>query len=130
MFKVHMVDGGHILGWERYPAGALTPKIGLAMQLVDGSLAVASGTTKPTYICMVEGDGPVEAGTILHTVRVTEDQIWETTLSADGSGVQPGDKVTLSADGLQVTGTTTSGVAEIVEMLGTAAGDTVRVRFV
>ena len=40
-----------------------------------------------------------------------------------------GDKVTLHTDGLQVTATTASGVAEVVGMDGTAAGDRVRVRF-
>ena len=40
-----------------------------------------------------------------------------------------GDKVTLHTDGLQVTGTTASGVAEVVYMDGTAAGDMCRVRF-
>lgn len=127
MFKVHMVDGGHILGWEQFPAAALTPQIGLAMTLTDGQLAVASGAAKPTYMCMVEGNGPVEAGTILHVVHVDEQQIWETTFSAAGD-VKPGDKVTISADGLEVTGTT-GGAAEIVEMEGGEVGDWVRVRF-
>ena len=55
--------------------------------------------------------------------------IFATTWSVAASRVHIGDKVTLSADGLQVTATTTSGVAEVVGMDGTAAGDTVYVRF-
>lgn len=127
MFKVHMVDGGHILGWEKLPASAITPQVGLAMVMTDGELTVASGATAPTYICMSEEDAPVEAGTIVHVVRVTEDQIWETTFSAEAD-VQPGDKVTIAAGGLEVTGTT-GGPAEIVEMEGGEVGDWVRVRF-
>lgn len=127
MFKVHMVDGGHILGWEKLPAAAITPQVGLALTMTDGELTVASGETAPTYMCMSEEDAPVEAGTMIHVVRVTEDQIWETTFSASGA-VEPGDKVTVSADGLEVTGTT-GGAAEIVEMEGTEVGDWVRVRF-
>ena len=40
-----------------------------------------------------------------------------------------GDKVTLHTDGLQVTATTTNGVAEGVYMDGTASGSMCRVRF-
>ena len=51
------------------------------------------------------------------------------TLQAAGTGLTIGSKVTLHTDGLQVTGTTASGVAEVVYMDGTAAGDMCRVRF-
>jgi len=44
--------------------------------------------------------------------------------------VKPGNKVTIHTDGMQVTATTEGGVAEIVAMDGTAAGDKCRVRFV
>lgn len=40
-----------------------------------------------------------------------------------------GDKVTLHTDGLQVTATTTSGVAEIVNLIETAVGGKVIVKF-
>ena len=43
--------------------------------------------------------------------------------------VAVGDKVTIHTDGLQVTATTTGGVAEVVWMEGTASGAKVRVRF-
>ena len=62
-------------------------------------------------------------------VRADAGIIFETTFSAAASSVKVGSKVTLSADGLQVTGTTTDGVAEVVEMLGNTADSTVRVRF-
>ena len=43
--------------------------------------------------------------------------------------LKAGSKVTLDADGLQVTATTDSGVAVIVDLEGTQVGDSVRVRF-
>ena len=55
--------------------------------------------------------------------------IFETTFAAAATSVKLGSKFTLHTDGLQVTGTTASGVAEVVYMDGTAAGDMCRVRF-
>ena len=55
--------------------------------------------------------------------------LFATTWSAAASAVDAGDLVTLSADSMEVTATTTSGVAEVVSMDGTAVGDTVYVRF-
>lgn len=127
MFKVHMVDGGHILGWEKIPAAAITPQAGMAMVLADGVLNIATGTAVPTYMCMSEADAPVEAGTMVHVVRVTDDQIWETTLTA-ATEAEPGGKLTIAAGGMELTGTT-GGAAEIVELGGKAIGDWVRVRF-
>ena len=51
-------------------------------------------------------------------------------LSAAGTSLNLGDKVTLHAtNGMEVTATTSNGVAEIIDMDGTAEGSTVRVRF-
>ena len=44
-------------------------------------------------------------------------------------GIAAGAKVTISSNGLGITATTTSGVAEIVDWDGTAVGSQVRVRF-
>ena len=55
--------------------------------------------------------------------------IYETKLTAAYSAIAAGAKVTISSDGLGITATTTSGVAEIVEWDGKASGDRVRVRF-
>ena len=68
-------------------------------------------------------------GDIIPVMRVLPDMMFETTFQAAASSVKLGDKVTLHTDGLQVTATTASGVAEVVGMDGTAAGDRVRVRF-
>lgn len=129
-FIPHSNEEGRITPWEYLPCSAITPKIGMAMILSSGKLAIATGTTKPTYICMAEYDAAVAAGTIIPVIRVEPDEIFEVTNSASLSGVNIGQKVTLHAsNGLQVTGTTTSGVAEIVAKDGDAAGSRVLVRF-
>lgn len=129
-FMIHTVDDGHIPGYEYLPASAITPKIGMALIAnASGQLALASGTTAPTYICMQQRDAAVKAGELIAVIRAGREIIFETTFSAAASSAKIGSKVTLSADGLEVTGTTTDGVAEIVEMGGTAVGDWVRVRF-
>ena len=123
-------EEGRVTPWEYLPCSAITPKIGMAMVLSSGKLAIATGTTKPTHICMADYDAAVTAGTIVPVIRVQADEIFECTNSASLSGVNVGQKVTLHAsNGLQVTGTTTSGVAKIVRKDGDASGSTVLVRF-
>lgn len=123
-------DTGCPTPWEMLPCGAITPKLGMALVQSSGKLAIATGTTKPTYISMVEKTAACTAGDLIPVIRVEPGNIYETELSASGSSLNLGDKVTLHAsNGLQVTATTTNGVAEIVEFLGTASGDKVRVRF-
>lgn len=115
--------------WEYLACSAITPKVGMAMIQTGGKLALASGTNAPVYICMEEDDAAVEAGKIVPVIRVDKGTIYDVELSAAGTSLNPGDKVTIASDGLRVTATTTGGVAEIVEILGTAVGDHVRVRF-
>lgn len=129
-FLIHSVEGGYVPSWEYHPAGAIIPKVGLALVQSSGNLAIASGATAPGFVSMTEREAALTAGDVIPVVRVSEDIIWETTFSVAASSIVPGNKVTLSADGLQVTATTTGGVAQVVDMDGTAAGDKVRVRLV
>ncbi len=129
MFLIHSIDDGRNAPLEQLPAGAITPKVGLALTQTDGLLAVASGTTKPSYICMAQRAAAVTSGTVIPVIRVGSDMIFETVFSASASSIKLGNKVTIASDGLRVTATTTSGVAEVVGMDGTASGSTVRVRF-
>jgi hypothetical protein len=123
-------EEGRVTPWEYLPCSAITPKIGMAMTMNSGKLAIATGTTKPTYICMAEYDAAVTAGTIVPVIRVQADEIFEVTNSASLSGVNVGQKVTLHAsNGLQITGTTTSGVAELVDKEADASGSRCLVRF-
>lgn len=128
-FLIHTVEGGRVPAWEYLPAGAITPQVGMALTQTSGNLALASGTTAPTYISMREETDKLTAGTIIPVVRVLDSIIFETTFSAAATSIKVGDKVTIHTDGLQVTATTTGGVAEVVWMEGTASGAKVRVRF-
>lgn len=128
-FLIHTTDDGRALPWEYLPAGAITPKVGMALTQTNGNLALASGTTKPTYICMREQETALVAGDLIPVVHVQPDVVFEVELSAAGTSLKVGQKVTIATDGLAVTATTTDGIAEIVDILGTAIGDKVRVRF-
>ena len=123
-------EDGRVAPWEYLPCGAITPKLGMALVFSSGNLAIATGTTKPTHISMCEKSAAVSAGTVIPVIRVQPDQVFETTNSASLSGVNIGQKVTLHAsNGLQVTGTTTSGVAEVIYKEADASGSRVLVRF-
>lgn len=129
MFIPHKTDDGRIPPIEYLPCGAITPKLGLALVQANGNLAIASGSTKPTYLCMTERAAAVEAGTVIPVQRVSEDLIYETISSAAFTSIKQGQKVTLASDGMKVTATTTDGVAEVVDIADTAAGGKVYVRF-
>ena len=129
-FYIHSVDDGRVPAIEYLPCGAITPKVGMALVQTGGNLAIASGAAKPAYISMCERETACAAGEVIPVIRVQPDVIFETTFSAAATAIILGNKVTLHTDGLQVTATTTDGVAEVVGMDGTAAGSPVRVRFV
>lgn len=130
MFLLHSTDDGRVPSIEYLPCSAITPKVGMALTQTTGNLAIATGTTKPTYISMVEKASACTAGDIIPVFRIDPDMIFETSFSESASSIKLGDKVTLHASsGAQVTATTTSGVAEVVYMDGTSSGDMCRVRF-
>ena len=54
-------DHGAVTPFEYLPCGAITPKAGLALVLTNGLLALATGATAPTYICMKDADAAVTA---------------------------------------------------------------------
>ena len=122
---------GRVPPWKYLPAtGSTKPDIGLALVLSSGKLAKASGTTKPTYICMMEAPAAVAAGTLIPVIEVEPDMIFECKNQASLNGVNVGQAVTIHSDGLQVTGTTSSGVATIVEKTaGSGTGNRTLVKF-
>lgn len=101
---------------EAYAAGE-------ALKMDGGAATKASGTDMPTYIA----GGPSKGGKV-PAVRVHPHMEFEVELTAAGAALKVGDKVTLSADGLGVTATTASGVAEITNIIDATAGGKVRVR--
>lgn len=123
MFKPNSMDHGQASPWEYLPC-TITPAVGMAMVMTGGTLVKCGATTKPQYISMASA---VENGK-LAVIRVQDQVIYETTASV-ALTAKEGEKVTLSSDGLEVTTTTTSGVAEIISMEDTTAGSKVRVRF-
>ena len=101
-------------------------KVGMALTLTDGKLAKATATVRPSYISMFEGT--VASGDRIPVVRVLPDTRFKTQLSAAGTALKVGDKVTIDTTAMLATNTTTSGVLELVEILGTEIGDSVIVR--
>ena len=103
-------------------------EVGEVLTLSSGRVTKCGATNTPVYICAAKlaacsADDPV------HCYRMHKTQSYDTILQAAGTSLNIGDKVTIHTDGLQVTATTASGVAEIVSMDGTAVGDHVAVRF-
>lgn len=128
-FLVHSTDDHRVPHMEYHPCGAIQPQVGMALVMNGGNLAIATGATKPTYISNRQDAAAREAGDIIPVLRVQSDTIFETTFAVAADAVKIGDKVTIHTDGMTVTATTESGVAEIVAMDGTAAGDKCWVRF-
>lgn len=104
-------------------------KIGQALVVANDVASLATGATKPEYICQAEKTGT--AGETVQAIAVLPGEIYEAALSEAGSSLKVGDKVTIATDGIRVTATTVSGVAKIVEFTnGTKnAGDPVLIKF-
>lgn len=130
-FIPYSTEDGRKQPWEYLPAtGSTKPDIGLALVLSSGKLAKCTGTTKPTYICMAEYPAAAAAGTLLPVIAVTPDMIFEVKNQASLNGVNIGQAVTIYSDGLQITATTSSGVATIVDKVaGTGTGNKTLVKF-
>lgn len=127
-FMIHSTDDGRVPAAEYLPAGAITPRAGMALKQTGGLLVSAVGADAPSYICLCERETACTAGEDIPVARVSGDIVFETAFSADASGVALGDKVTISADGLSVTATA-GGPAEVVYIDGTGKGSMCRVRF-
>lgn len=118
MFDLVKINDGRINQPEPefLPVGTTPVSKGTALVLTSGKLTVAGATVKPIFIAMADG----AANEVIPACRVLPEQLWETTFSANGSGTLPiGSKVT-TLNGLQVTATTASGVATVVDLLGEA----------
>lgn len=115
---------------EKIPCTASAEyKIGMGLTVGSGGSAKVAATGTPEYICMSEKTGVT--GEFIQAIRVSKEDTYETTLSAAGTDLTVGDKVTIDTDGIRVTATTTSGVAKIVafKTAGKASGDGVLIKF-
>lgn len=125
-FTYHQFDKGQTPPIEYLPPTASEVfSVGEALVLSGGAATKCGATAVPAYICT----GPKNDAGMVPATRVQKDIVYDVPLSAAGTALKIGDKVTLHTDGLSVTATTASGVAEITGMTGTAPGDLVQVRF-
>lgn len=125
-FTYHQFDKGQTPPIEYLaPTASEAYTVGEALVISEGGATKCGPAAVPRYICM----GPVNEAGRLPASRVQKDIVYAAPLSAAGTSLKIGDKVTLHTDGLGVTATTASGVAEIVGIEGTAAGELVNVRF-
>lgn len=92
----------------------------------DGTAVVTSGTAVPEFVYAGK-EITAKTGDKLAVIPVLPEYEWETTLSAAGTSLKTGNKVTTTGE--QATATTTSGVFEILAGAGGASGTKVVGRF-
>lgn len=86
---------------------------GTLLKVDDGEVVKATGTTAPTYYAMGKShDGKVNVVQVLNDMEFEA----EVVAASGADDLVVGDKVTIGTDGLKVTATTISGVAEIVAL--------------
>lgn len=128
MFKILRCDKGNNPIIKELPVSAGTYEIGDVCTLTSGVITKATGTTKPQYVVCEKGAKVV--GDTIAVNPIYADMEFLTTFSANGASIVPGNKVTIGTDSDTVTATTTSGVATVLEKLGTGAvGTEVIVKF-
>lgn len=128
-FIPYLNDTGASIGCDYQVAAAGTYTVGEALAYSAGKLTAATGTVKPEFFSME--NRVCAAGDVLYVQRIDPGVIYETTLYlASGTAtLVPGTKYTLHTDGGQITSTSTSGVAELIDIDGTASGAIAHVRF-
>ena len=89
--------------------------VGEALKVSDGAVTKCTGTTKPEYIAAEKKTA--KAGDTLSVMLVEDNQEYVTTASSSGTFVV-GTAYTIHTDGLQITTTTSSGVAKVVDVDG------------
>lgn len=131
MFKFHRnQNGGNFEKYIELPVTASENyKFGEALVISGGAVTKCPATSVPTHIAGRDYEATSNGVQTLPVYEIFKGYEFETTLSAEGTSLKIGSKVTLSADATEVTATTASGVAEIVEIDGTAVGSKVIVKF-
>lgn len=126
MFSLLRADKGNNPAIKEMAVAAATYGIGEVLAESNGLLTKVTGTVKPAYVSC--GVGTKASGDILAVNPIYKDMEFTTTLAASGA-LKVGEKVTIHSDSAQVTATTTSGVATLLEITGTASGSKVVVKF-
>ena len=123
-FLRHQTVDGSIPGIVYMPCSAITPKVGMALKVTSGNLAIATGADLPLYMSVTDRDEACEAGESIGVVRVVPDTIYEVATPTSFSQVV-GTKVQIGSDGLTITNTS-GGTAEVAY----TDDEITRVRFV
>jgi len=126
MFSLLRADKGNNPAIKEMAVAAATYGIGEVLAESNGLLTKVTGTVKPAYVSC--GVGTKASGDLLAVNPIYKDMEFTTTLAASGA-IKVGEKVTIHSDSAQVTATTTSGVATLLEITGTASGSKVVVKF-
>lgn len=122
MFKLFKKDAD-IPVVKELAAAAGTFAVGQTLGFnASGLLAPVAGTSVPEYICA--SSATVASGDVIAVNPVYRDTEYLTVFSADGTSVKPGTKLTIATTFDSVTATSTNGVAEVIEKLGTGASGT------
>lgn len=106
-------------------------KRGEALKFANGKLTKCGATDKPEFIALADYTATANDINNLAVHRVNNNMIFETSNQV-AVIAKVGDKVTLHTDGMQITSTTTSGVAELIYISDEAlekTGQVVHVRF-
>lgn len=127
MFGLFKMDKANTPIIKQLPAAAATYNVGEVAVLSGGVVTKATGTTMPTHL--VAEKGTKTTADTVSVIPIYPDQEYITTLSTAGT-LAVGSKVTIASDASQVTATTTSGVATVIEATGSTSGSTVVVKFV
>lgn len=102
--------------------------MGEALVITSGAATKCGATATPTHMCC--RDQAADAAEYILVYPITGTMRFCVQVTAAPTALSVGSKVTLAADGLGVTATTTSGVCEIVDLNGAkAAGDEIVVKF-
>jgi len=130
VFKLYTTDDGRVPPIEYLPAGAITPKIGMALYQTSGNLAIASVANDATYMSMVDKSAACTAGDLIPVVKIMPDQVWECQKDSTNAMVV-GTAYDVLAGGLLIDDNGTTGANFQVNYVeGAAAGATVRGRFI
>ena len=115
---------GNVPEPEVHTVGSNEITAGMALKLSGGVLVNANGA--PTHIALADA----AANTKVACYAVLPGMIFDVPVSAAPTSLKEGVKVTVATTGLEVTATTTDGVATIVNLNGaTKAGDIIQVKF-
>lgn len=114
---------------EYLPAGAITPKFGMAVAL-NPSTGYLAASAKPTHISVVEASAALTAGTLIPVIRISDNIVFESTLDG-ATTLKAGALADVDSTGMLIDGDGSTNKVFLIESLeGAAQGSKVRGRFV